>query len=163
MKNNIKGIKQLTDAQINDLIKRYFNAETTVEEEAILKCAVAGNEDARYDEIRAVLGYVAVKKSCGKIKKVRWGHRAISIAAMMTVVIGIGLAIFALDSKGFGRHNEEDVCYAYVQGKLVEDPAYVMDIMQDDLSNVRSAADETDGDILSQINDVRDAIKDVGN
>lgn len=164
MKDSIKtGTETLADAQISDLIERYFNAEISVEEEAALKCAVAANSDPRYDDIRAVLGYVAVKKSHRNVRHVQWGRRAVRVAAMVAVVACMGLSVLMLDGNGGNSDASGNDCYAYVQGKRVDDPAHVMSLVQDDFSDIREAAQETDNDMQSQLNDIREAFKDVNN
>ena len=42
---------------LDSLIERYFEGETSLEEEKLLKAMVARSDDSRYDAVRAVLGY----------------------------------------------------------------------------------------------------------
>lgn len=160
--NNANGKKKtLSEAQISELRERYFNAETSIEEEDALKCAVASNDNPRYDEIRAVLGYVAVKKSRRNVRRVNWGQRAMRVAAVATVAVVLGVSVWLID--GNRADNEAGDCYAYVQGQRIDDPAHVMSIVQGDFSDIREAANATDCDMQSHIDDIREALKDVDN
>lgn len=159
--NNTKGKKTLSEAQISDLIERYFNAETSVEEEAALKCAVACDDNPRYDDIRAVLGYVAVKKAHSNVRRMRWGQRAMQVAAVAAVAVVLGVSVWLIDGNSAGKESGD--CYAYVQGRRIDDPSHVMSIVQDDFSDIREAANATDCDMRSQIDDIREALRDVDN
>ena len=49
------------------LAKRYFEAETTAQEERELSRYVAGTDDPEFDELRGVLGFLSI----GKEKRLR--------------------------------------------------------------------------------------------
>ena len=53
---------KMNSKNLDELINRYFDAETTVEEERELQRLITGPyaADARYDEVRAVMGFTAV-------------------------------------------------------------------------------------------------------
>lgn len=156
-KNMDSGLKP---DRIDLLVERYFNAETTIEEEEELKLLVANDSNPRYDDIRAVLGYVTVKR--GQRKKA-FGRNAFGtamrVAAMVAVVIAVGFGIMRMTSQeenGIDNH-----CYAYVQGQRISDVETVTAIMGDNLSDLRTAAGETDEDIQGQFEDVRNALQDL--
>lgn len=151
--------KIIDEKRISDLIERYFNAETTPEEERELKRAVATNSNPRYDEIRAVLGFVAMKKSHnGNVRRVHWNYRTISVAAMLAVVVAIAFGVIKSSNSA---DESENVCYAYIDGKKIDNYPNVMSIVDGNLSDVRTASDETQSNIQGQLDDIRNALKDI--
>ena len=53
---------KMNSKNLDELINRYFDAETTLEEERELQRLITGPfaSDTRYDEVRAVMGFTAV-------------------------------------------------------------------------------------------------------
>ena len=53
----------MTQDYWKELVERYFEAETTPEEELALREFLARTDDPAFDEARAVLGYAAAQRS----------------------------------------------------------------------------------------------------
>ena len=53
---------KMNSKNLDELINRYFDAETTLEEERELQRLITGPfaSDTRYDEVRAVMGFTAL-------------------------------------------------------------------------------------------------------
>ena len=136
-----------------DLVERYFNAATTEEEEKKLRLFLSSpqaEKDNRFDEARAVLGFMAMgKKFYGEklpskriifnsypiVPKLhRHKHLAYwSIAAM--------IAIISLVSLGIIRDKTQNVCVAYISGKKVTNPQVVKETMTGTLRVVTQSDD----------------------
>ena len=74
------------------LVQRYWDAETTPEEERELALYAAGTDDPDFLEIRGVLGYLSI----GKQKKARKARATLTyslaaVAAGVAVMVAIGL------------------------------------------------------------------------
>ena len=143
--------------RIKLLIDRYFDATASLEEEAELRHAVASCNDAEFDEIRAVLGFMAVKR--GKQRKINRRHSmltaSVAAAAVVAVVAFIGLGDF-----GSGDVHSPGTCYAMVNGSRIDDEAQVLSLMQAGLSDICSEASDANGYIESQFNELRNSIND---
>lgn len=144
----------ISDEQLDALIQRYFDAETSLEEEALLKRAVAHREEPRYDEIRAVLGFMAAKRRSVAKKRKRgttmWLQvAAVAAVAALVVTVGINLTHQA---------TETGTCYAMVGGVRIDDESQVLSLMQSNLGDIGDAASETSMSVESQIADIASVI-----
>ena len=120
---------------LDSLIERYFEGETSLEEEKLLKAMVARSDDSRYDAVRAVLGYgVAARKRTALRRR-----RLVSIAWLN------------LSTKN-GTGNSE--CYAVVEGRYTSDQSEVLSIMQSDIGDIRSAQEDAGNYIAEQLKDI---------
>lgn len=144
------------------LISRYFDALTTPEEEAALRRFLASEEgkDPRYDEVRAVMGFIAVGRKVyqaenankheskvvlnnNEARKPRRHldstrlHRIMAVAAAAVVVIALGTTFIV-----HNLSSSEDVCVAYIGGKKVTDPDVVMMQMLQSLEAVSRPDEE---------------------
>ena len=74
------------------LVQRYYDAETTPEEERELALYAAGTDDPDFKEIRGVLGYLSIgrEKKARKSRKIRMYSFA-AVAASIVAVVAIGL------------------------------------------------------------------------
>ena len=155
MKKTVDTI--LSDEQLDAMIERYFDADTSLDEEALLKRAVAHRTEPRYDEIRAVLGLMAAKRNTGRKPRTvsLWVRAAAAAAAAVVAVVatvGINLTRHDADSSS---------CYAMVGDVRINDEAQVLSLMQSGLSDIHDAASETNRSIESQIADIGSFINDV--
>ena len=93
------------------LMQRYWEAETSLEEERELARYAAGTDDPDFREIRGVLGYLSVgrERKARKQRTMRiysWTAAAASIVA----VLAIGLSLLFRPAQ---RADERCVSYAY--------------------------------------------------
>ncbi|MBO7071833.1 MAG: hypothetical protein J6W09_11155 [Bacteroidales bacterium] len=113
-----------------NLMHRYWDAETTTEEERELAGYVARVDDQEFDELRGVLGYLSV----GKEKKVRKAgiirFLPLVAAASIVVVVAIGLGLRSRWSKA---GDELYVCYSY--GEKSTDSQQVMSTVESSLAD----------------------------
>lgn len=111
-----------------ELSARYLDAETTEGEEAQLRAFAATTEDPDFDELRAVMGFVAVGRRMEqeataetRNASIRPYWRIAGVAASLLLVVG--LAAF------WPKALKEPDCVAYVNGREVTNPDQVMELM----------------------------------
>lgn len=125
------------------LTQRYFEAETTRSEEEMLKRFAAATDDPEFDELRAVMGYLAVGRNfhSHRMPWYRWaGIAVVAVLCLLPLAHYLTLA------------NEEDICVAYVNGRRMTDTEEVMRLMEQALSDVVS--DEQMLSVEEQLNDL---------
>ena len=127
-----------TEADWDALVERYFEAETTEAEEAALRrflCTPQGSAP-RYDEVRAVMGFLAVGRSQQVAAVPQKKGRSIRlqtlgrIAAAVIVAVGVGLAAWLTQSQ------PTEVCIAYVDGREITDREAVIALMTGTMQEV---------------------------
>ncbi|MBP5559541.1 MAG: hypothetical protein J6X71_07230 [Bacteroidales bacterium] len=93
------------------LMQRYWDAETTLQEERALALYAAGTDDPDFEEIRGVLGYLSIgrEKKARETRKV-WMYSFAAVAASIVAVVAIGLNLGKQDS---APSPDELVRYAY--------------------------------------------------
>jgi hypothetical protein len=118
------------------LIERYYDALTTPQEEELLKKFLAAPEaDAPcFDEIKATLAYFAVSKQTHKKKRTVKRILTRSIAAAAAILIAI-ISVWQAD-------NEQDICIAYINGRIVTDEAVVMQQMHSTMALISQTTEE---------------------
>lgn len=115
----------------DDLVRRYFEAETSDREEAELReflLSEEGRSHRRYDEVRAVMGFL----SCGKSHRNRNGatvrkHRpAVRLPHARRWAAAAVALLFVLPAVRLLSGTDRDACIAYVGGVKVTDTDAVM-------------------------------------
>lgn len=112
------------------LLQRYWEAETSPEEERDLARYAAGTDDPDFEEIRGVLGYLSVgrEQKARKRQTVRiysWAAAAASIVA----VVAISLSLLVGQSKPI-----EDFCVSYAYGVQTNDSEAIMATVESSLA-----------------------------
>lgn len=133
-----------------ELIERYFNAETTLEEERRLRQLLADTPpgDQLADEAKAVMGFSLCAPRRKKARLMPQGVRAwLSAAAAIAIVFTIGL--FMPDTP--------DMIYASINGHEVTDNNRVMQMMQAELSDMAEASEYVSDCIDEEWNAMREA------
>lgn len=133
---------------LDSLIERYFEGETSLEEEKLLKAMVARSDDSRYDAVRAVLGYGVATRKRTALRRRRLGM--VSAAAVASIAV-VSIAWLNL-STNTGTGNSE--CYAVVEGRYTSDQSEVLSIMQSDIGDIRSAQEDAGNCIAEQLKDI---------
>lgn len=133
---------------LDSLIERYFEGETSIEEEKLLKKMVARSDDIRYDAVRAVLGYGVATRKRTALRRRRLGM--VSAAAVASIAV-VSIAWLNLSTKT-GTGNSE--CYAVVEGRYTSDQSEVLSIMQSDIGDIRSAQEDAGNCIAEQLKDI---------
>ena len=126
------------------LTGRYFEADTTRLEEVELKQFAATTNDPDFDELRAVMGYLAVGRKQHAASGVRTKPSATRRIALYTRVAAA--AIFLLIALPWGyrqwQYQQENICVAYVNGERLTDDDEVMRLMKETLLAVNDEEPE---------------------
>ena len=114
-----------------NMMQRYWDAETTPEEERDLARYVASIEDPEFEELRAALGYLSIGKEKRAIK-------AQSVRFLPTLAVAAGIASiviigFSLRNSAVKTEEEFYVCYSY--GEKITDDKQVMESVESSLSD----------------------------
>jgi hypothetical protein len=127
------------------LTERYFDAETTRKEEDALKAFAASTTDPDFDELRAVMGYLAVGRKQYASSEVRTKQPATRRIALYARVAAA--AIFLLIALPWGyrqwQYQQENICVAYVNGERLTDDDEVMRLMKETLLTINDEEPET--------------------
>lgn len=123
------------------LSERYFEAETTEEEERELRRFAAQTSDPDFRDLQAVMGFTAIARSSKgskgskglkvlqqaplkPLKPLKLNSHYMGLAASIIVVLGLSL-FFSLSNR-----QQDTGCVAWVNGEKITDPTEVMALMQ---------------------------------
>ena len=109
-----------------ELMQRYFDAETSPEEEKELASYAASTDDPAFRELRGVLGYLSIglQKKAKKGRTVRF--YSIVAAASVAIVAAIGISLLNQD------HNS---CIRYTYGNKEDDETLIMESVESSLAD----------------------------
>lgn len=139
-------------AELEQLIVRYFDGETTVKEEQMLRDVLADCpwSSEAIDDARFTLGYFVAHKQQGhRPASVSNRSRIMAIAASVAVLLTVGLGLL------WQQHQANNVCVAYVNGKAIHNEQEVFKLIQSDLNDM---GDATQG-LAEQLSSLGDAIE----
>lgn len=124
-------ISPLTPQQAAELLPRYFDAQTSEEEEAALRRFAASPQAGapEFDELRAVMSLSAYARR----RTVRRPARRMPVMRYAAAVL---LFLMAGGGYLFHRYNTENVCIAYVNGVKETDTDVVMAQMRRSLRDM---------------------------
>ena len=143
---------RLLESELTALIERYFDCETSEEEEVRLKqeLAVTEHRNDAIEEAMATMGVFAEqKRSIRSIKRSRGAvvaWRVASVAAVVALLLAVGVHLLS-----YNGNEPEDYCIAYVNGMEVNDRAEVMAMLHSELTDVGSAGIGEDVDLSSRL------------
>lgn len=126
------------------LSERYFEAETTEEEERELRRFAAQTSDPDFRELQAVMGFTSMGRP-QTLKTSNTPRHLISIAASVIVVLGLSL-FFSLNNR-----QQDTGCVAWVNGEKITDPTEVMALMQNTMHDMNI---EGSGPVEDQLRDM---------
>lgn len=153
-----KNLHITDQAALEQLINRYFNGETTIQEEQELRHCLADCpwSSELIDEAQFTMGYFTAHRQSQQCMAKRSHQRlVISIAASIAVILGIGISVFSRQ-----RLTPQYECIAYVNGKVVaNNQKAVMSLIAHDLNTMDMATREMDNAIAADINDMGDATR----
>lgn len=123
-------------------MQRYFEADTTPEEEKELAIYAAGTDDPLFEELRGVLGYLSIGRE-RKRRKVRAVHilSYSAVAASMAVMIAIGFGIQKRD-----KADDQLTINAY--GEVSSDKKTVMAEVDASLADFFSVANPAEANLI---------------
>ena len=112
------------------LMQRYFEAETTPEEERELAQYVAQEDDPAFDELRGVLGYLSVgrEKRARKARRVRMYTAAAAACIVAIVALSLGLQSGWLN-------RSDNICVSYAYGEKMTDGSAIMASVETSLTD----------------------------
>ena len=125
-------------AELEQLINRYFDGETSVQEEQMLRETLADCpwSSEVIDEARFTMGYfVAHRKAGQQTSKKSYRRQVIGIAASIAIILAIGIP--AMYHSWFAPQPQ---CIAYVNGKVIDNDDAVMARIASDLSKMEDAS-----------------------
>ena len=114
-----------------NMMQRYWDAETTPEEERDLARYVASIEDPEFEEIRAALGYLSIGKENRALKA--QSVRFLPILAVAAGIASIVIIGFSLRNSAVKTDEEFYVCYSY--GEEITDDQQVMESIESSLAD----------------------------
>lgn len=153
----------LTTAEALQLMERYFEAETSEQEEKVLKQFITSPAGAsvQFNELRAVMGLAAFGKQMkhGQSQNLVSKHRnrsyrtvtllRWSVAAVLCIAFGVSLSVY--------NFRQENQCIAYIHGQKITDSQQVIAAMHCSLADV-GAPTETPS-VETQLNDIFQTIE----
>ena len=109
-----------------ELMRRYFDAETSPDEEKELALYAASTDDPVFQGLRGVLGYLSIgrQKKAKKIRTVRFF--SIVTAASIAIVTAIGITL---------SNQNHNSCIRYTYGDKDDDEALIMESVESSLSD----------------------------
>lgn len=139
-------------AELERLIERYFDGETSIQEEQMLRATLADCPwcSELIDEARFTMGFFAAHCQ-EKARTARKNHRRqfIGIAASIAVLLTIGGALL------WQTQRPQDVCIAYVNGKAITSDDAVMALIEKDLNTMDNASNS----LAAQLSSLGEALE----
>ena len=125
------------------LMQRYWEAETTQEEERELARYAARVDDSEFEEIRGVLGYLSIgrEKKEKRARALRMYSFA-AVAACLIAVITIGLNFITTEI----RH-QEDLCVRYSYGEISNNNEQIMSSVESSLADFFAGSSLADNNL----------------
>lgn len=145
--------------ELKKLIEKYFRAETTIEEEKILKNYFAGDViDSELEPYRALFCYFNEEKSVKYNKKIQnksetRKHIWFQISTFSAIAAGLALLFTVLKP-------QQPTDYAIIKGKRIENTAYVEQFAENKLLKMNTIMNRSLKPLKS-VNEVRSGIKQI--
>lgn len=124
--------------ELERLIERYFDGETTLDEEAALRQALANCPwtSSVIDDAKMVMGYFAAHSKHQRRASSRTARRQhIGIAASIAFMLAIGGIVLWSQQR-----QQADQCIAYVNGKAISNDDAVIALINNDLDRIGDAS-----------------------
>lgn len=153
-----KNLHITNQAELEQLINRYFDGETGVQEEQLLRETLANCpwSSETIDEALFTMGYFASHvHETQRVAKKSNRRQLIGIAASIAALLAIGIP--TLYHNWFAPQSQY---IAYVNGMIIKDNKQaVMTLIEQDLNNMGMATRELDNVIASDMSDMGDATR----
>ena len=109
-----------------ELMQRYFDAETSPDEEKALALYAASTDDPAFRELRGVLGYLSIgrQKKAKKIRTVRFFSMVAAASVAIVTAIGITLS-----------NQRQNSCIRYTYGNKEDDETSIMESVESSLAD----------------------------
>lgn len=132
----------MTNDYWKSLVEKYFEAETTPEEEERLRGFLAGTEDPAFDEAKAVMGYFSVRKGQRAVHRTTYGLWRIAAAAAALILVTV---------LGW-RLTDRNACMMVAYGEKTTDKTIVMSDVHDILTDL--FGEDQGPDVAGQLTDL---------
>lgn len=111
-----------------ELMRRYYEAETTPEEERELALYAASANDPDFEGLRGVFGFLSIgrQKKARRVRSIRLYAYAAAASVAILAAVGIGLT---------GGRTLDENCVRYAYGEKVEDDAQIMAAVESSLTD----------------------------
>lgn len=125
------------------LMQRYWEAETTPEEERELARYAARVDDPDFEEIRGVLGFLSIgrEKKTRRARTVRMYSFA-AVAAGIVAIVAIGLNI-----KTTGIGHQDELCVRYSYGEFSNNNEQIMSSVESSLAEFFAGSSIADNNL----------------
>jgi hypothetical protein len=133
------------------LSSKFFEAETTEQEEQELRQFAATCQDPDFNELRAVMSYLEVARSNNNVAIRRKFFTHSLIAASLVLVMGISLFVAAYIDRG--QDYKADY-HAYVRGIEITDQEQVFNLMARTLQNMETISQDELPSVEEQLEDI---------
>lgn len=152
----------MDDKQFHNLIEKYFEALTSIEEEKLLlkESLSRFGRDPAADEILAIMGYTRIEPLKSVINEEKRKTRRqilLNTAAAVTVLLSIA-AILTFSFKDTSAKHE--AYYAYVGGERIENKAEILSLIEAQLNEVSDAQENVNITISNDLGEFRDVLND---
>ena len=122
--------------ELHILIEKYFQADTSLEQERQLKKELCNTtfSSALIDEARAVLGYSMIQPHTNKltVRRFKVSIHHIAVAASIAFVATIGFI-------GLADNNDTSPSYAIVDGETITDDKIIFEMVKQSLDLIAEA------------------------
>lgn len=152
----------MDDKLFHNLIDKYFEAQTSIEEEELLlkESLSRFGRDPAANEILAVMGYshINLQKSVvndREIKRRKRHYILQSTAAAVTVFLSIAAALIFSFEHSEIKHEDS---YAYVGGVRIENKTEILSLIESQLNEVSDAQEIINNTISNDLEDFRDVL-----
>lgn len=129
----------LTQKDLERLIDRYFEADTSESEEALLRSCLAHGRYRLTPEVREALAVMSLSAYAAGRRRRRSFYSIAGIAASLAIVASVAMHVHHAQNAG--------MCEMYIAGVQVSDRARVMEAIEADLKEL-SDASAASGDVI---------------
>ncbi|MBO4994482.1 MAG: hypothetical protein J6C78_00750 [Muribaculaceae bacterium] len=152
---------KIDNHDINELIDRYFEGATSLDEERTLRrllsdMSLSGD---KIDEARAVMGYLSFPSGKVAAREIAMPRRNPLLGRLARAAVVTGL--IAVVGTTFIVKPEYGEYMAYVGGKEVSDRNEVMAMVADELAMLGVAANEVNEEVAGQFSEVSDVFNEL--
>lgn len=145
--------------ELHRTIQRYFDGETSLEEERRLLSRLLSMPpgDDMAEEALAVMGFArcgGAERRGAAARLPRRRHKGVAIAACVAS-LAVCTALFAYFSNP-GDALTEDECVAYIGGERIENESTVMRLIAGQLDEMSAASEAVDKGIDDDLSDIRE-------
>lgn len=135
-----------SQAELERLIERYFEGETSLQEEQTLRQQLAECpwESEIIDEARFTMGYFTAHQRQQQQRPAAANrYRVMAIAASVALLLTVGTGLL------WHSQQPKDVCIAYVNGQEIHNDEAVMALIENDLNNINNASQGMASQLMS--------------